>query len=334
MLDINYFRAIQGNTNIDDAVDGKIKSERNRLKKVLRKSINYKKYVLCNGKPTEIVFAPNSNISYKSEIIAFPYNKISIGDVFLIDGNYWLVVGVNLTNPIQQIGEAWLCNHLFRFQNYSSKILEYWGVIDDGSYSSDIEGNNQIQYLNNKINIYLPYNDDTKYLYVDKRLATNSIYDKEGNNILEVYTITGRNQPRNSNGHLLILNAKSGQYSKEKDSLNEMICDYIPEKENINPIIPNEELLNCEIKGRSTIRTGGKNTYVAMFFDRKGNIDNSVMPIWSVNNDNIGVKINIMSGNAEISVEDNDEIVGSIIELSCTDSDKKYITAKFEIEVI
>lgn len=252
-----------------------------------------------------------------------------VGDTFNIDNNNWLIVEVDLTNPIQKIGTAWLCNQLFKFQNYNSKIFQYWGVIDDGSYSNSVEGNNQIRYLNNKVNIYLPYNDDTKYLYIDKRLATDITYDKNGKCILEVYSIVGRGKPKNNDGHLLILEAQNGQYNSEKDNLEEMICDYIIDgtSQNIEP------QLKCCIQGRKSIRSGGKASYSAVFYNEDGQIDYNIVPIWSVDNDNTYINLTVIDNKAELSISNSDNMVGYSVILKCVDKDQKYNTS-YEIEVV
>lgn len=329
-MDMNYFRAIQGTIGIDNYTQSVIIENQQALKNELRQSINYKSNAMRNGKHQEIILVPHSNSKYKSDIITFPNGEMSVGDIFNVDGNNWLVVEVDLTNPIQKIGTAWLCNQLFKFQNYSSKILEYWGVIDDGSYSNSVDGNSQIRYLNNKVNIYLPYNDDTKYLYIDKRLATDKTYDKNGKCILEVYSIVGRGKPQNNDGHLLILEAQSGQYNPECDNLEEMICDYVIDN---NLSQENDNELKCEIQGRQTIRSGGKAIYSAIFYKADGQVDNGIEPIWSIQNDNPSIKLLIVNQKAELSVNGSDDLVGYKIVLCCADKDKRY-KASYEIEVV
>ena len=201
MLDINYFKAIQNSQGIYSEPKAKIAEAQWQLSQELRNSINYVDNALRNDEHQEFLLLPHGQSEYKCKLLAFP------------------------TNPVQTSGVAWLCNHLFRFQNHSPKIIECWGVIDDGSYSLPLDGNNQVKFPNNRVNFYLPYNDATKYLYVDKRIATDTIYDQYGEAILEVYKIQGKKQTLNTygkGGHLLVLEATSGQYNSETDNISEM----------------------------------------------------------------------------------------------------------------
>lgn len=331
MLDIDYFRAIQNATGVQSENEAKIIEAQLRLDNDLKASINYKPDALCNGVRQGIILLPNTKAEYKSTIIAFPNDKLNVGDVLYVDGLYWIIVTTNVTNPIQTIGTGWLCNHLFRFQNYSSKILEYWGVVDDGSYALPQSGDEQIRYPNNRVNFYLPYNDDTKYLYIDKRIATDIVYDKNGNEILEVYVIEGKKQSLStygSGGHLLVLEAVSGQYNNEKDNLKEGICDYICKTESSTNKDKPITLLTCKINGRNTIRAGGTGTYSVSFGSEH------ITPVWSLKNENPNVALTIDHLTATLKVADVDEVVGEIITLCCRDSLNKYNTSEFEIEVI
>ena len=331
MLSIDYFRAIQNSNGIYSEPEAKIAEAQQRLSRELKGSINYKANATRNGARQDIVLVPYSKVKYKCQIIAFPNQELYVGDVISIDDLNWIIVETNTTNPIQTSGTAWLCNHLFRFQNRTSKILEYWGVIDDGSYANPQDGSNQIKYLNHRVDFYLPYNNDTKYLYVDKRIATDTTYDQYGDEILEVYKIEGKKQSLNTygkGGHLLVLEAVSGQYSPDRDNIAEGICDYIHQKD--TNAKPNLDLLKCEIKGRTKIRTGSYGNYTVVF---EGS-DKNIVPKWSLETTFEGIKMNPSENSVEIVVDDLDILAGEVLILSCQDMDGKYNPAKIEIEVI
>ena len=73
------------------------------------------------------------------------------------------------------------CNKLFRFQNFSSAFIERWGIIDVSGYSSSFNSNTQMQHSSEQVAIYLPYDDETAQIYVDKRLPSHVGVDKFGN---------------------------------------------------------------------------------------------------------------------------------------------------------
>lgn len=226
-LDINYFKAIQNATGLNSAQEAIIQENKIRLLSDMVESINYKASATRNGILQPVVITVGK-ISYKSMITALPGDSLYAGDMIVSDGDYWLIVEVNTTNPIQNSGTAWLCNQLFRFQNGSTTIIERYGVLDNGNYATS--GNDKIQIIDNKYKIYLPYDNDTKKLYVGKRLAINRSFDSSGAEILTTYNITSVDpvaQSYGKGGHLLLLSIESSSYESDADSLTEMICDYI-----------------------------------------------------------------------------------------------------------
>ena len=324
MLDINYFKAIQNSQGIYSETKAKIVEAQWQLSQELKSSINRIDNALRNDEHQEFLLLPHEQAKYKCKLLAFPNDDLCVGDLITIGDLHWIIVETNITNPVQTSGVAWLCNHLFRFQNRSSKIIECWGVIDDGSYSLPLAGNSQVKFPNNRVNFYLPYNDDTKYLYIDKRIATDTMYDQFGNNILEVYKIEGKKQTLNTygkGGHLLVLEAGSGQYNSEKDNITEGICDYI------SPIIEKNrhgDKISCNIQGRTSLRTGSTNTYSV-------NFENSTMLSWELSPTINGVTLNANKNTAYVSAENSDSLVGVRLNLSCETSDN---IATIEIEVV
>lgn len=324
MVDINYFKSIQNSQGIYNETEAKIAEAQLRLTRELRHSISYKKEALRNGINQEIILVPHRQVKYKCEIIAFPNDELYVGDIILIDDLHWIIVETNTTNPIQTSGVAWLCNHLFRFQNHSSKILEYWGVIDDGSYSLPLAGNTQVKFPNNRVDFYLPYNNDTQYIYIDKRIATGTMYDQSGNNILEVYKIEGKKQTLNTygkGGHLLVLQAVSEQYNAKRDNIYEAICDFISRTIEETQT-ENESLI--KIQGRTQLRTGGTNKYSAL-------MGTSVDFKWELDTKIDGITMAVKDNIAYITAKDTEDLVGETIILSCRNEAN---VAKIEIEVV
>ncbi|MFA6728937.1 MAG: hypothetical protein WCS17_12110, partial [Prevotella sp.] len=125
----------------------------------------YRALATRNGTAQALVIQAQSGTPYKADVFAMPGDLLYSGDLIENDGEHWLVVETNTTNPIQVTGTAWLCNQLFKFQNGTTTIIEKHGVFDDGTYS--LSKDDKIVTLKNKTSFYLPYDDNTKFVFVD-----------------------------------------------------------------------------------------------------------------------------------------------------------------------
>lgn len=266
----------------------------------------YKADCKRNGIPQRFVVDRNE-VSYKYKFIAFPGEQIAIGDIIECDGLFFLVTdSPRMLNEITLAAIGWQCNCKFRWQNGTPDIIERWGVLYSGVYSTTKTNDDQLSVLNKQYKMYLPYDDDTKKLYVDKRMAVDIRYDKRGNEILEAYAITGFNRIAKgygSDAHLLICELKSSTYSKETDSLEEMICDYIKQGETA---APSDDLV---IDGRDTIRIGASRRYTAK------RQDGTAVPnvSWSIDKDEIGSMQVGEDGMLTLSAKNDTSICGALI---------------------
>ena len=293
----------------------------------------YKSAATCNAVTQPIVIEPGK-VSYKAKIIAVPGDALCVGDLIIDGTDKWLVVETKTSNPIQISGTAWLCNQLFRFQNGTTTILESYGVLDNGSYSTS--GDNKIQIISDKYKIYLPYNTSTKKIYIDKRLATNKAYDKDGKEILVTYKVTGFDSVSESygtGGHLLILNVIASSYDASIDSLTEMICDYIASSSSGGTSSPT--LLPCSITtARPSILTGTSFKFAVTFYKADGTVNSSAVAAWTVTPTVSGITSTPNGNSIVISVANDDTLVGQTILISVTDTGGLYNTATYSVEVI
>lgn len=286
-----------------------------------------------NGTSQPLVIQAQPKTPYKADIFTMPGGSLYAGDLIENEGEHWLVVETNTTNPIQTTGTAWLCNQLFKFQNGTTTIIEKYGVFDDGTYS--LSKDDKIVILKNKTTFYLPYDDDTKFAFVDKRLATNVTYNKSAELELLCWSITSVNIKPNNYGagsHLLELNVQSSAYDATKDSIENMVCDYISNSSGGSTGV----LLPCSItSSRSSIRTGTSYTYVVTFYKADGvTVDNTVAAAWSVSPTIVGITSTPNGNSITISVANNDDLVGSTFVLSVTDSGGLYNTTTYNVEVV
>lgn len=286
-----------------------------------------------NGAAQAFVIQAQKKTPYKADVFAMPGDSLYCGDLIENDGEHWLIVETNTTNPIQITGTAWLCNQLFKFQNSTTTIVEKYGVFDDGTYSQSSD--DQIVTLDSKTSFYLPYDNDTKFIFVDKRLATDVVYNKSAELELLCWSVTAVN-PKSKNygsgSHLLELAVTSSAYDSTKDDMSNMVCDYISSSGGGST----GELLPCSITtARSSIRTGTSYTYAVTFYKADGvTVDDTVVAVWTISPAITGVTSTPNGNSIKISVASNDDLVGSTFVLSVTASNGLYNTVTYNVEVV
>ena len=265
------------------------------------------------------------------KITAFPGNDLNIGDYIEVWGEVFLVYQTRVQNTLNKTGILWLCNHLFRWQNFTPEIIERWGILDSGVYSTTIRGEDDVKYKNKQFKMILPLDDDTKKLYIDKRIAVDTMYDRNGTQILNVYQITGYDSTGENFGagsHILYLNLRSDEYDDEADSLEEVICNYIPPEED-EPI--GDEDLVCSISGSSVVRIGASRKLKPKFFNADGEEVDGVTAVWSSDTLPTGVTIEPVDNNLVVRVADDTTLLGEIIKVYLTADG--YMTAKLDMTI-
>lgn len=319
------------------SIDGTSAQERaiNHLKEGFMENIaenpGYEADAKRNGIIQPMLFT-RGDVLYKVNVTMMPGDELYPGDIVEAYGEHWICIETRVVDTIQKTGLLWLCNHEFAWQNFSSEIYKCYGVLDSGVYSTTKNGDEQLQYLDKQFKIYLPFNEDTEKLFVDKRIAMGRAYDAHGNQILNVYEITGVDSISRSYGsgaHLLILNARSSAYNASTDNLEHGICDYIES----DPVIPCAKKLDCRISGRSYVRCGGKCTLKPEFFDVYDEPVEGVEPVWTIVGDiPVGVSLED-AGNNIIVKATKETYVGSKVVVTLVDKDNNYNIAYKELEV-
>lgn len=274
-----------------------------------------------------------SDVAYKCTVTAYPGEDLFPGDVLSFYGEHWIVQQTKVTNVIQTVATAWLCNYKFRFQAFSSEIHERWGVLDSGVYSTSKTSDSTIATLDMQYKIYLPGDDITKLIHEDQRLATDKWVDKNGDPILLTYAVTGRDRVSKSYGdgaHLLILNARSSSYNAEKDNYEEMICDYIDdEPQNITP----QPVL--KITGRDYIRIGSSRLYKADLELLGENIGPAPLAELKWNLDAAeSIYLHDADDGVSIIVPDDYKLDGAVINLTVAHKGNKFAQDDMRIEVV
>lgn len=284
---------------------------------------------LRNGVEEEFLIQ-RTDKTERFKITAFPGCDLNIGDYIEVWGETFLVYQTRVQNTLNKTGILWLCNHLFRWQNFSSEIVERWGILDSGVYSTTIRGEDDVKYKNKQFKMILPLDEDTNKLYIDKRIAVDTMYDRNGNKILNVYQITGYDSTSENFGegsHILYLNLRSDEYDDDKDNVDEVICDYISP----NGDEPGEDELVCSIQGSEIIRLGTSRKLKPLFLDADGEKVEGVIPIWTNEEVVEGITIEPSGDNLVVRVADDTNLLGEIIKVYLTA--EGYMTASFEMTV-
>lgn len=295
-------------------------------------NLGYHEDIIYNGEKEKRRFLIQRTESYnKVKITSFPDEPLFSGDLLQCKNEILLVTGTYLLNEVQTVGMAWVCNITLRFQNGTSDVIEIPAALDDGTYSTTVGMEKNIQYLNKKLRIYVPYNEDTKKIFIDKRFAIEKIYDKYLKEQLVVYKVAGINHFSVTFGkgsHLLELTVESDQYSPSKDNLEEMICDYISPIPSPTPT----EKLKCSIKGRPTVLLGSYRIYTPIFYNADGAENSDIEAIWKASNID-AISTEITDNKIKVKVSDNEDLIGTVITLTLKDKKGLYEPCNMKVEV-
>lgn len=267
----------------------------------------------------------------KCKISLLPGDEMYIGDLLEIFGEHWICKELYTDELGLTYGEAWMCNQIFFFQNRTSKIIRRYAILDDGSYAAGED--KAIKVVNGKFTCYMSLDEETRGIYVDKRLAIDIIINKEGKEILETGKVTGIDLKSGNYGkgsHLLTFYLTDDVYNAEADSVEHRICDMIggeyaaSERETKNDTLV--------IDGRGNLRLGTGRTYSAYISGAQGNKEVTVPLIWKAD---AGYVILLPSGNqCMVRIPLDEKLIGNRFTLICETPSNRYQTAEKTVEVV
>jgi len=166
-------------------------------------------------------------------ITLFPDMQLFAGDYVDCFSDRWLVTEVFTDENTNRFAKARLCNHLFKFQNDTPDIIERWGVVLDSNHLNRNE--RQLPLENGWYQGYLPLDENTKKLYIDKRFALGTAFNNRGEQILSVIKVVWLDQTTanlSEGDSLMKLRLEIDVFNPQADNINKMICDYISVKDN------------------------------------------------------------------------------------------------------
>ena len=260
-----------------------------------------------------------SDNSHKASIDTMPYEQIYAGDIVENGNDRWIITGASAIDFLNKRAEARACNYLLKFQTPDGVIHESYICIDKGQYASTLEANKDIATLNRQYKIYAPYNDSTKYLYIDQRIALGTQFDSDGKEILLVFKITSVDATTSNyfeGDKLLELRIKSDEFNRDTDNVELAICDYF---------VPTP-VGDIYIDGSKTIRQGGHKSYTLFGYDKDDytlSVEDSEMSQY--------VHYEYVDNILTINVVKNIDIIGKSFKIIATNSEG-IITEK-EVEV-
>ena len=266
-------------------------------------------------------------------MICLPGDDLYAGDIIDAFDEKWIVMEARADATTHKTGVMHQCNHLFRFQNFTSDIVERWGYIDQSGYSSQVTGTNQMQKAEEQFAIYMSYDDKTAKIFVDKRIASHVGYDKFGRKILVTFKVTSaapNTFSYNKGDHLLGIKVIRDVYSETTDNLEEGICDYIaPGSNTSEPSIPN---LACYIDGAPKLLLGRSRTYRAVFLNNAGQPVDDIEAVWNLPPLD-GITYMADGNTVKVSASREDSLIGSEIVLGLSDAQGQYEPTHLIVEV-
>lgn len=153
---------------------------------------------------------------------------IQIGDYIRLNDMVWLCTDLSDTDDVTLKGRIYECNLNLQYQLGTPEIYSAWGYFDPGVYSTTTHGNQDAHIGYQQFKLMLPYNEHTRQLQRDKRIATEVLYHPDGHKELRCYIITSNDSLGSSfgKGRVLDLKLREG-LSSQSDNVDLMICDYI-----------------------------------------------------------------------------------------------------------
>lgn len=311
-----------------------IQYAQNSFESTLKNSAAYQNNVLRNGKKQPMVV--NRTATNKCKIILDIGGEINIGDLVYIFNEYWICVEKRIDEYGMTYGEIWMCNILFKYQKHDLTIVTKHAIIDDGSYSKGSD--KPIPVTDGNYTCYISLDEESKELFVDKRLAIDIVLNSKGEEILEVGKIIWLDTKSKNFGegsHLLVFGLSDDVYSKEYDNLELIICDYKESVQQDNSTGSKKVEGKLEISGRDTIRIGTGRTYTAKIID---SIGNSVEPaeelVWICKNTTDGITIENKGNSCLVKVALEDKLIGTNFVLECIDKSGNNLSGNKEVAVI
>lgn len=252
-----------------------------------------------------------STTNDKANLTTFPNEEIMIGDMIYFNDKHWLVYEVSQAHDWQKTAVLWLCNLKLRFQVGTSEIHERWCVLDSGVYSTTITGDKTVQIGDKQYNLWITKDEITKYIHTDKRLSIGKKYNKDKEEILDIFAVTAVDSVSKNygeNAHLIKISLRdASNFNPDTDNVEEGICDEVKANLSDQP-----SSAYCEIAGKNKVRLGETIALSAKFYVGKKEVEEEAE--W------------------EIAPKENSTVNGNTLMISCP-KDDNYIGVKYSVKL-
>lgn len=249
-----------------------------------------------------------------------PGQKVSlhIGDIVSYKNTWFIVTEKYFDDDHVERGQMEQCNHVFRFQNGTPKIIEVRGIVENPYSRSNISGK-VVEEPFNQVKFIMPKNADTEKIYLGKRFIVEVGYNQNGDLQPFVYRVVmlGSATDQYDDGGLLTLSLEYAP-AEDDDNIDEMIANYIAPEE-ASSDTPSAR--RAEIHGSDRIKVGmGWYTYEAHFYNSSGDEYTGVTLVWSFDTSAFpdrAVETDIQDGNLSIRAIGGLDCVGKTIRITC-----------------
>lgn len=266
-------------------------------------SISYKD-VKINDVETKLTIA-SGTMANKKNISSMCGEVFHVGDIVEYSESKWLVVKADVDEEIYIRGQMQQCNYRLRWQNKNKEIVEYDCIIESASqYNSGEESYKAITIGYNQNLIFIPLNEDTRYLHSDDRFfIDNNRVNPKVYRATRVDTVT---EVYEGIGYVTVL-VTEDQYNADTDNIDMFICNY---KENEN--IPDD--IEITYRGESKIICGG--SYKTFTADRNVTWDLDCLP-----EQEPYIQTEVSNNKIKIKCANKLNLIGSTFKLTCIDDD-------------
>lgn len=244
-------------------------------------TVDYHDDTLVDGIPQRLIVARNKNVPTEKKIYAAPGDELTVGSLVDCFDCKWLITEVDPNHEQYFSGKMKQCNREMSWQDEKTlKIVSQW-ITMDKPYFSNLDENAHDTVSTRMFKVYLPYDEYSARLYVDKRVMLEIINDKPITyRITSVDVSTQRHVYKDGIDGFICLYIEQDQYNPKTDRKDLMICDYI----DVNDHQSGDKtvLSQIEFKGKPEIKMGGSaKKFTASFVDDVGSVL-KIEPKWNV----------------------------------------------------
>lgn len=253
---------------------------------------------------------------------------VIVGDILYDskEDEYFICTESFKIDDVHYQGKLTLCNWILKWQNKNGDILEYPCYdFNSTQYNSGEQSNRQFTIGSSQHTVLLPYDENTVVLSTPQRffLDRNTINPTS-------FIVTQNDTTSLAIGKKGIVRVTLYECERNNDTdrIDLGICDYIDKSQVINNN-SNDDCINKSVIFYDTtvIKSGGDcQTFIAKFYDDKGNEIEEVIPKWDVICD-FTEALNIKQSGNRIRIGiDNDDYVDEEFKLVLSDADNRFVS--------